>query len=350
MNKVLLGAAIIAGGIAASAANGQEFSGPTEPAKAPAGLDVTVITCFSVLHGCVAPADAIAEIGSELGWNVTVLDGGGNARQQNSAMLDAVSSGADAIINIAIDPNLVQLGLGAAQEAGIPVASGSNGIDTPNTEAVLAAADGKLTYAFDVGPHYADLGRATAEWIIKDSGGSANIAVFTAPEFPSVLALQAGLLDGLASCADCVVSELQSFASSQVGNTLGQQTVGYVRSNPQTNYLFSPFDPAAADQVTALQLAGLGEQVKVVSVLGNQQNVDFIRSGRIQAADAAYDNRYMGFAIVDQLIRLLNDQDLAEPRGENLPFVVLDASNLPDAGQDWKAENGYEEQFYALWK
>ncbi|QRI63813.1 sugar ABC transporter substrate-binding protein [Shinella sp. PSBB067] len=348
MKGTILGAALMACASCATLAAADDFKGPTEPTKAPAQLNVTVITCFSVLHGCVAPADAISEIGKNLGWKVTVLDGGGNARQQNAAMLDAVSSGADVIANIAIDPNLVQLGLAAAEKANIPVVSGSNGIDTPNP--VAKPAEGALTYAFDVAPDYAALGRETAEWIVKDSDGKANIGVFSDKEFPSVMALQAGLLDGLKDCKNCKISDLQYFTGSQVGTTLGQQTVGFVRSNPDTNYLFSPFDPAAAAQVTALQLANLGSQVKLVSVLGNQQNLDFIRAGRIQVADAAYDNRYMGFAIVDQTIRLLNKQPLAEPHGEGLPFTVLHKDNMPAPGKDWTADPSYEDRFYALWK
>ncbi|MBO9127890.1 MULTISPECIES: sugar ABC transporter substrate-binding protein [unclassified Rhizobium] len=347
MKNLIAATALLAGVSCATLASAQDFKGPTEPAKAPSNLNVTVVTCFSVLHGCVAPADAIKEIGGKLGWNVTVLDGGGNARQQNAAMLDAVSSGANVIVNIAIDPNLVQLGLGAAKKANIPVVSGSNGIDSPNPTA--KPAEGALSYAFDVAPDYAALGREAAEWIIKDSSGKAKVAVFSDKEFPSVLALQTGLLDGLKACKDCTVSDLQYFTGSQVGTTLGQQTVGYLRANPDTEYLFSPFDPAAAAQVTALQLANFGT-VKVVSVLGNQQNLDFIRSGRIQVADAAYDNRYMGFAIVDQTIRLLNKQHLAEPRGEGLPFIVLNKDNLPPTGTDWTAAPDYQEKFYALWK
>ena len=348
MKGLMYSLALLGSVSSASIATAQEFKGPTEPAKAPAQLNVTVITCFSVLHGCVAPADAISDIGKKLGWKVTVLDGGGNARQQNAAMLDAVSAGANVIVNIAIDPNLVQLGLNAAKKADIPVVSGSNGIDTPNP--VVKPAAGALTYAFDVAPDYGALGRETAEWIVKDSSGSANVAVFSDKEFPSVMALQAGLLDGFKPCKDCKISDLQYFTGSQVGVSLGQQTVGFLRSNPDATYLFSPFDPAAADQVTALQLANLGKQVKVVSVLGNQQNLDFIRSGRTQAADAAYDNRYMGFAIVDQTIRLLNKQQLAEPRGEGLPFTVLNKDNLPPKGKDWTADPSYEDKYYALWK
>ena len=90
--------------------------------------------------------------------------------------------------------------------------------------------------------------------------------------------------------------------------------------------------------------------MKVVSVLGDQQNLDFIRNGQVQAADAAYDNEYMGWAIVDQIIRTLNKQPLFAPRGENLPFVVLDKTNLPEAGTDWQASFDYKSKFLSLWK
>lgn len=348
MKKLAIRLALLAGGFSAAVAHADEFRGPTEPAKPVAGKKVTIVTCFSILNGCVAPARGFQEAAEKLGWKVTVLDGKGNAKDQNAAMLDAVSSGADAIVNLAIDAKLVQLGLNAAKNAGIVAVSGSNGIDTPNP--VYTPEEGALTYAFDVGPDYAAVGRKTAEWIIEDSNGTADIAVFSAKEFPSVTAFQAGLLEGLKKCEKCKVSEPQHFASSQVGDVLGQRTVAYVQSNPDTQYIFSPFDSAAAVQVKALQLANLGDQVKVVSVLGDQQNQNFIRTGRTQVASAAYDNRYMGFAIADQLVRHFNNQPLFEPHGENMPFMVIDKDNLPAPGKDWQADFDYAQKFYDLWK
>jgi ribose transport system substrate-binding protein len=121
---------------------------------------------------------------------VTIVDGGGNPSKQNSAILDAVSSGSKVIALVAVDPSAVQLGLKAAKDAGVLVVSGSNGIDTPNP--VVKPAANALWVAFDVGPNYAALGNAAAEWIIKDSGGKANIAVFSDKEFPSVLCVRSG--------------------------------------------------------------------------------------------------------------------------------------------------------------
>jgi ribose transport system substrate-binding protein len=340
--------AILACGAAQAQQVPAQYAGPTEPSKAPAGLKVTAITCLSILHGCVSPANALQHVGKKLGWKVTVTDGGGNPGRQNAAILDAVSSGADAIALIAIDPAAVQLGLKAAKDAGILVVSGSSGIDTPNP--VISPGEGKLGVAFDVGPNYAQLGKSTADWIIKDSQGKANLALFSDKEFPSVIAFQIGFVAEMKTCTGCIVSSPIYFTGNQIGTTLPQQTVGYLRAHPDTTYVFSPFDPAAGVQVPAIMQAGLGDQVKLVSVLGDQQNLDFIRRGVVQVADGAYENEYMGWAIADQIIRIKNKQPMFDPHGENEPFTVLDKNNLPKPGADWLADFDYKSKYLSLWQ
>lgn len=323
------------------------YKGPVAPARAPHSLSVAVITCSSQLSGCVSPATGVQAAAKKLGWNVRVYDGGGTPPKQNAAMLDAISAGAKVIVNIAIDPNLVQQGLQAAKHSGVLVVSGSNGIDTPNP--VSKPTGGKLGYLFDVAPDYAALGRKAADWIIGDSHGKADVAVFSDPEFPSVIAFQNGLLAGLQGCTGCKISPLQKFNGTQVGTTLGSQTTGYLQSNPGVDYVFSPYDPAAASQVTAIATAGLASRVKLVGVLGSQQNLNFVRRGEVQAADAAYDNRYMGYMIVDQIIRTLDKKPLFSPHGGNLPGVVLDKTNVPAQGSDWHANFDYAAKFAQLW-
>jgi len=324
-----------------------EFAGPTVPVAAPADAKVAVITCYSILSGCVSPATAVQTAGETLGWDVRVFDGGGSADTQISQMLNAISWGADIILNIAIDPNAVQDGLRAAQTAGIPVGAGSNGIDTPNP--VTPTAPDRLGYAFDVAPDYAALGAKAGEWITADSAGAANVVVYSDQTFPSVLALQDGLLSQLAECDGCTVSDPQYFTGDQVSQVLPQSVVSYLRSNPETDYVFMPYDPAAAAVVPALQQAGYGE-VKVIGVLGSQENLSFVREGRVQVADAAYDNTYMGYALIDQSVRTLTEQPLADPHGESLPFVVLDESNVPAEGSDWQASYEYASVFEKLWQ
>ena len=324
------------------------YAGPTVPAKAPKGVKIAVVTCISVLHGCVSPAQGIQHAGEKLGWTVTVYDGGGTPNKQNAAILDAISSGANVIATIAIDPNLIQLALSEAKKAGIPVVAGSNGIDSPNP--VNLSAPNGLGFAFDVSPDYGTLGLHMAQWMIADSNGKANIALFSDKEFPSIMATEVGVLKGLAECKTCTVSKQIYFTATQIATQLGQMTVDYVRGHPDVDYVFGAFDPPVAAQVPALMQAGMASRVKVVGALGNQQNLEFIRGGHLQVVDGAYDNEYMGWAMVDQTIRLLNKQPLIEPHSENLPFVVLDKTNLPPAGADWQAHTGYQEKFLELWK
>ena len=189
-----------------------------------------------------------------------------------------------------------------------------------------------------------------ARWVIADSKGTANIGVYGDKEFDSINAQEKGIVPALKKCTMCIVSPVMYFTASQIGSTLGAQITGYVRSNPKVNYLYVPYDPPAAAVVQALQTAGLGKQVKIISALGNAQNLSFVKGGTVESADAAYDNIYMGFAIVDQTIRLLDHKALIKPNGEGLPFQVLDASNLPTYTHSWTAPYNYESKFIALWK
>lgn len=324
------------------------FQGPTTRAKAPKGIKIAAITCYSILEGCVIPANGIAKAAKAIGWTERTFDGGGTPTSQNTQILNAVSWGAKVIALIAITPSAVQTGLAAAKKAGAIIVSGSSGLSSPNVTVPHAA--GIIWPAFDVSPDYKSLGAHLAQWIIADSKGTANVGVYGDKEFDSINGQEKGIVPALKTCQTCTSSPVMYFTATQIGSTLGSQITGYVRSNPKVNYLYVPYDPPAAATVQALQTAGLGKQVKIVSALGNAQNLSFVKNGQVEAADAAYDNIYMGFAIVDQSIRLLNHQALIQPNGEGLPFQVLDATNLPKYSHSWTAPYSYENKFIALWK
>lgn len=325
------------------------WAGPTAPAKAPKGVKVGIVSCGAQFRGCQAPADAAFEASKHIGWTPTMYDGAGTQEKQNAAILDALSAGANVIMTVSIDPRFIQLALQAAKKAGVPMISGSAGIDTPNP--VIKPADDNLSQALDVGTDYVGVGRHVADWIIADSAGKANVAVFTDEEFYSVTAVVDGLLDEFKQkCPGCKISPLQKFTASQVATNVGQMAVGYLQAHPDVNYIYAPYDPSAVFMVNAIAQAGLGDSVKVASIVGAAQNLDFIRQGRIQVIDGAFDNAYMGYAMVDQAIRILNKQPLFEPHDEGTPFQILDKTNLPAEGQDWATKSDYKDRFLKLWQ
>ncbi len=145
------------------------------------------------------------------------------------------------------------------------------------------------------------------------------------------------------------VLETEKFIAQDVGGDLQTQTVSAIQNHPEINYVVVTYDPAAADQVSAIRQAGI-EGVTVVSCLGNEQNLSFVANDDIQRADACWDNVYLGWAIVDQLIRLFNGQPLAEPHGENCPFGMVDKTNLPsDIAADWVGCFEYKSIFLDMW-
>lgn len=324
------------------------WMGPTTPAKAPAGIKVGIIPCGAAFHGCTAPADAAAEAAKALGWTVTMYDGGADQQKQNAAILDAISAGSNLILLTSMDPNFIQLGLSAAKKAGIPVVSASEGTDSPNP--VIKPEGENLKYVLDVGTNFPAVGEHVAEWIVADSEGKANVLVYTDEEFYSVTSTIDGLLKGLKACSGCVLQPVQKIVASQVATTLAQQVVGYLQSHPEVTYVYAPYDPAAVFMVNAIAQAGLGDRVKLASIVGAAQNLDFIRQGRVQVVDGAFDNAYMGYALVDQAIRVLNGQPVIEPNDEGTPFQIMDATNLPPEGQDWATKMDFKSKFMALWK
>ena len=287
-----------------------------------------------MLHGCVSPAIGIQHAGEKLGWSVKIYDGGGTPSKQNAAILDAISSGANVIATIAIDPNLIQLSLSEAKKAGIPVVAGSNGIDTPNPVKLSAPGRPRLRLRRLARLHHARRAHGAVDHRRLEGQGERRTVLRQG--IPVDHGAGSRYPEGLRRVHTCTVSKQIYFTATQIATQLGPMTVDYLRTHPDVDYIYGAFDPPVAAQVAAVAQAGMGNRVKIVGALGNQQNLDFIRKGRIQAADGAYDNEYMGWAIVDQTIRLLNKQPLFEPHGENLPFVVLDKTNLPAPGSDWQ--------------
>ena len=321
------------------------FQGPTEKATAPKGIKVAIVPNQASLSGCIVPGNAIQEIGKRYDWETQIFDGRGTPAEENAAILDAIAWGADVIATISLDARSVQQGIVAANEAGIPIVSGSSGADDPNPK--LDLDEGQIDFAYDIGPDYYGLGQEMAEWMQKDSNDAGSVVIYSCPGVASVDLFEDGLLDGLGKTNLQVDPELQTFTFDQLGETLNRMVTGYVTSH-DVDYVFIPFDPAALGPVEALGTAGL-EDVKVCSVLGTTEMVELIRQGTVAACTAAYDSTYLGYAEVDQFIRILNDQELIVPHGENVPYAIVDSTNLPSEGSAWVPAFDYKSAYYALW-
>lgn len=325
-----------------------QFGGPTVKVAAKPGVKLAVIACARSLSGCEIPLEGATKAAQTIGWDVKEFDGKGNPRSQNEAILGAVSWGAQVIIAYSIDPALVQQGLKVAKQAGVVLISGNNATGSPNP--VITPAAGNIGFDVDVSSNFVDQGRSVADWMIVDSNQKANIFVIGDEEFSSASAIVTGLRQEMALCSTCQMSETMLITADQVGAPVAQMVTSYLQTHPDVDYVYAPYDPVASAIVPAIQQAGLGTKVKVVSAVGALENLAFIQQGRVQVADLASDLIYVGWASVDQAVRKIGGQPFATPGGENAPWALVDKENLPTNKDGLYVPSfDYQAKYKALW-
>lgn len=315
-----------------------KWNGPTEPAKAPAGKSLTVVTCTQALEGCKLLTQGTVHAAKAVGWSTRVIDVT-DPTKYDQALQTAISQGADSIVLVGVDQRLIPGGIKAAHSKKVPLVSlfqnnkpGPAGVDV------------------EVVPDAQREGQLLAASMIVDHDGKVNVMFMPDAEFSLPVAVLASAKETLDGCSACDVSyapEL-SFTAATVGTTLPGRVVGELRTNPDINSILVGFDPPVTQVIPAIESAGLGDQVDFYSQLGTTAALNFIRQNKVMAADVGASNEWGGWAAVDEVIRLLNGQ---EPVEENVPVILLRQGNLPPKGEPFVGEEaGFRDKYMALWK
>jgi ribose transport system substrate-binding protein len=322
------------------------WEGPTSTPTPPKNINIALVTCAGAVAGCVLPAQAAADAAKALGWTATLYDGQGDPVTQNKVVTQAINGGANAVILAGVDPSQIGSALDLAKQKNVPVGSITQGVAPGNG------------IAYDIGANYETSGEIMGSWIITDSKGSAVVLPTNDKEFASTNTIVTSAIDTVKKCNDCKLKAVEVFVGSNIGNGLGQRIASSLQRTPDVNYVIGAFDPAVSDMVPAIDQVGIGDRVKIISNVGLTQNLQFIEKGDVQAADIVYDNTYEGYAAIDQMIRLLNNQPLfkstkeTDPRylyGENVPQHLTTKDNLTDPTKPWTADNDAVNKFRALW-
>jgi ribose transport system substrate-binding protein len=311
----------------------KEFAAAGEAVQAPGGKRIAAITCSSQGYGCVQGGIGVQEAAKTLGWNVTVADGKGDPATWNSAIQQAVTAKADGIVLLAVDPHLVTGALAKAKAAGVPVVS------TFIPKLGAATVDGYAS------TDHAQGGKILADWIIKDSGGKAQVLMLEEKAFPELVKRNAALLAELkAACPGCSVADTVEF---NIG-TMAQQLAGAVTSalqrHPDVTYVVAPFDSSGIFAGQGIRQAGATGRVKMVGAEGDPNGIEGVQNGG-QAVDLATVPPWGGWAAVDLLVRHMAG---APVESAELPQRLFDKSNVP-SGKGWTGDVDYKAAYRELW-
>jgi ribose transport system substrate-binding protein len=309
------------------------WQGPTEGPKPVTGKTVGIVPCAMVVEGCARQARGTEAAAKAIGWTSIIADGQANPQAIQGAITSLINRHVDAIVLNSVNAQDVGAQLELAKAAGIKVIA---------------------TFAEDPKP-YGGLGtvniddraagRVLAAFAVSERSGGA--VLLTQNESPAVAARADGFRAAVKEFGGIKILDDQSIPNSQLGEPQQKLMSALLQRHPKDSirWVFAGFDFMLTPLVQSAQRAGRTE-IQGLSFDGNQENLDFIRTGKGQAAVIGYPLEWAGWAAVDGLNRAFQGQPLVD---EGVRFKLLTKDNLPPAGTSYVGDVDYQAQYHKLW-
>lgn len=324
------------------------WNGPTSAPTPKAGEKVTIIAQMNAT-GAALPAQAMQEAAQKLGWTTNIVDNQGRADLKLSAINAAVDEKVDAIILVFTDPSIVASGIQRAQAAGIPLITfgipKDTGFGIP-----------------DVHSDYAVQGKTLANYLVVASAGKLNLLLEEASDEYAITnghdpAVRSVVQDPVA-CPGCTVTTNQYVLANFVDPTSGPaaQASATLQSNPSINWV-TCFDACLFQVISAVDRAGLANQVGAAGFGCTPENLQYILDGHIEKACVADPMQFQGWATIDNVNRLLNGQKTFDYTSA-VPVAVFDQTTIqslsPAVQADmlkngWSGNVDFRAQFSKIW-
>jgi ribose transport system substrate-binding protein len=319
------------------------WNGPTTSPAAVKGKKLFVLESIGAGTSISGYRDGVVAAAKAIGWSTTVYDGQATVSRYASGLEQAVNQKYDGIVLLAVTPTLVAPQVAAARSAGIPIVDISNST-APSATGVVA----------NIGYRPEDEANILAQQVIKDSGGKAHIGVIIDNEFGVIAARTNAFMKDIGDdCPGCKISTKINITASQLGtSSLVSQIQSTLLRNTDINYMFAAYDDAANEEVQAVLQAGLQDKVKVVSAEGNAQNLDYVKTGKVQNADLAVADAWMGWEAIDAMNRIFQgkqstlDASVLNSEPDRL-FTTTD--NKPNFSGAWTGDYDYQTAYKKLW-
>jgi ribose transport system substrate-binding protein len=282
----------------------------------------------------------IKEAADKVGLKIVDYPNQGDKQQWIQGVNAAVNEQASAIIFIGgtIGPIYFSSQADAARKAGVKLITL---IDTDVSQPAETGTDARVAQP------YSDAARLDADLIIADSNCQANVLVLTANE------LIAGNVNQLAAedefkkyCGSTCKITFQNIPVANWTSQIQPTVQSAVQADPKLNYVMPLYDAMVQFTNPALTLAGAEDRVNVVSFNGTPAILGMIGKSPL-IADVGENPAQLGFAAVDQTLRLLTGAGPVASGNENVTLRVFDSSNASEAGtppalgvgygNDWKS-------------
>lgn len=293
--------------------------------------------------------DTMKSIADKIGMKFTLYPNQGKASEWVQGMNAALTAKPDIIVlSTAPDPRVLQPQLQQAKQAGIPVVVTHFYDDSspkpPACEGCAAGVTALVTAPFNVA------GKAAADWIIQDSGGSGHVLVIGAGDIlPSPATVDVVKNELASACTGCK-STVINIPVADWNTKVQGEVQAALNKDPSINYVYPLYDAMVAGAVPAVQTVGKTGKVKVVSYNGSPYALKYIQDGDIVGMNVGEDTVGIAYASMDQSFRVLLGKPTVD---ERTPIRIWDDTNVADAGKPPLVGKGYgtalSEGYTKLW-
>jgi ribose transport system substrate-binding protein len=307
-----------------------------------AGKTVFYIPLDSHIPGFVVTAATMKTALAKAGLKFQECDGQTNPTSIASCVGQAEGVSAAGIVLDAIPYGMAQNALDGAKAKGIPIVIADQYAEGANSNQVASV------------PGVVNQPSQIAYWLIANSGGKANAIIGEEQDSPSSIAyVQNALPIFKQDCPDCHIVVKQITASMS-----DQQITASVTSNVQTDpgaqYYYTEFEDSLQQTVSGIQAAGKGSSIGVAVAGGSVNGLGLLKSGQLVKAVVAVDQPYAGWALTDEILRMMTKSG---PVTETFPSRLFDSTNIgsiqvTSAAQgtgEWFGNDSYQAAFEKLW-
>jgi ribose transport system substrate-binding protein len=349
-------------GVAAAKAEVARLMKPTTSFPAPgaklsnvkslAGKTVWYIPITEKVEFFQAVTSGLKTALGKAGVKLRSCSGEANPSATAACFNQAVDSRAGAIILDAIPVAVAAQAFSSAQASDIPVLVTDQDPPPPGAPgAVKGIGDDKLAYA-SFGTK--DLMKGVADWIIADSNGKANALLLELTDSPSTQAWmeQGAVAEYKKNCPSCTttVAKINIASLQQVPSKVSSELL----RNQDTDYVQPQFDAVAQPAQAGVQQAGFSNKVKAASATGLLAGLQSVKQGGFIKADLGIDYGYQGWAIADDVFRMMLGKP---PVDEKIPTRLFTKDNIgsvqltpaAEASGEWFGSTAFRDMFTKLW-
>lgn len=322
---------------------------PKKPNPAAKGKVVWYISPGQASPNAAQGYIGLKEAAAELGWTLKLYDAKLDPANFSTGIKQAVASGADGLITLALDCSATKSALEDARDQGVFTVTmlGFDCDESDPGEEPLYSAPISLGDRYENWVEaYEEWGRDTAAWIIAKTNAEANLLNFTNDEYLIISKTVKGLSEKMEECDTCEVTDVP-WSLSEVGTKVTNKVKDSFVRVPDANTLFDSLNPLVGF-ATGIEQAGKTETVQAIGGLGMPEDFELIAAGnRGLNAIAAWPFAWWAWAASDTLNSLFNDKEVED---SGLGWQVVDKeNNLPKAGGELEPEVDYKAVYRTRW-